>query len=94
MPLLDIEETDGRWIVEAELPGVNRKDVSVEICACELVITGEMQERERRGIERRGARPTPTFEYRVTLPGPIDDERVEGTMADGVLSIEVSNGAR
>jgi HSP20 family protein len=88
-PLVDIEETDDAWIVEAELPGVGRDDVSVEVREPELVITGEIKERERRGILRRRARPTGRFEYRVTLPGPIDSEGVEATMADGVLTVRV-----
>jgi len=48
-PLVDVEETEDAWIVEAELPGVDRKDVSVELRDSELSITGE-------GSEHRPAR--------------------------------------
>jgi HSP20 family protein len=88
-PLVDIEEADDAWIVDAELPGVDRDDVSVEVRDSELVVTGEIKERERRGILRRRTRPTGRFEYRVALPGPIDAEAVEATMADGVLTVRV-----
>src|SRR4051812_12797852 len=88
-PLVDIEETDDAWIVEAELPGVDRDDVSVEVRESELVITGEIKERERKGILRRRSRPTGRFEYRVTLPGPVDAEGVEATMGNGVLTVRV-----
>jgi hypothetical protein len=44
-PLVDIEEADDAWIVEAELPGIDRKDVSVELRDSELSITGEPKER-------------------------------------------------
>ncbi|HEX7300837.1 MAG TPA: Hsp20/alpha crystallin family protein [Solirubrobacteraceae bacterium] len=88
-PLVDIEETDDAWIVEAELPGVDRDDVSVEVRESELLVTGEIKERERRGILRRRSRPTGRFEYRVTLPGAIEAEGVEATMANGVLTVRV-----
>jgi HSP20 family protein len=88
-PLVDVEETDDAWIVEAELPGVDRKDVSVEVRDSELIISGEIKERERKGILRRRTRPTGRFDYRVTLPGPVDADGVEATLADGVLTVRV-----
>src|ERR1700732_4912011 len=48
MPLADIEETNDAWIVEAELPSVNRDDINVELRDDELVITGEIKEKERK----------------------------------------------
>ena len=88
-PLVDIEETDNAWIVEAELPGVDRKDVSVELRDSELSITGEAKERERKGILRRRTRPVGRFDYRVTLPGAADPDGVEANLADGVLTVRV-----
>jgi HSP20 family protein len=88
-PLVYIEETDDAWVVEAELPGVDRKDVSVELRDSELAITGEIKERERKGILRRRTRPTGRFDYRVTLPGAADPDGIEAKLADGVLTVRV-----
>jgi len=88
-PLVDIEEADDAWIVEAELPGVDRNDVSVELRDSELAITGEVKERERKGILRRRTRPVGRFDYRVSLPGASDPESVEARLADGVLTLRV-----
>jgi HSP20 family protein len=88
-PLVDIEESEDAWIVEAELPGVDRDDVSVEVGESDLMISGEIKERERKGILRRRTRPVGRFDYRVTLPGPVDSEGVEATMADGVLTVRI-----
>jgi HSP20 family protein len=93
-PLVDIEEADDVWVVEAELPGVNRKDVSVELRDSELAITGELKERERKGILRRRTRPTGRFDYRVTLPGTADPEGVEAKLSDGVLTVRVPKSDR
>jgi HSP20 family protein len=89
VPQADIEETDDAWIVEAEVPGVNRKDIDVELRDGELVITGEIKEKERKGIVRRRTRRTGQFEYRVTLPGQSDPEHIEANLHEGVLKVRV-----
>ena len=89
MPITDIEETEDAWIIEAEVPGVDRKDVNVELRDSELIISGEIKEKERKGILRRQTRRTGQFEYRVTLPGQSDAEHIEANLHDGVLTVRV-----
>src|SRR4051812_27520412 len=89
VPSVDIEETDDAWIVEAEVPGVSREDVDVEVTDSEVVITGDIKERERKGVLRRRTRRTGRFEDRVTLPGQVDPESVEATLVEGVLTVRV-----
>jgi HSP20 family protein len=89
MPVADIEETEDAWIVEAELPGIDRKDVNVELRDGDLLITGEIKEKERKGIVRRRTRRTGQFEYRVTLPGQSDPEHIEANLHEGVLTVRV-----
>jgi HSP20 family protein len=93
-PLVDLEETDDAYVVEAELPGVKRQDVDVELVGDELTITGEIKERERRGILRRQTRRTGRFDYRVTLPERVDGDKVEASLADGVLTVRVPKSER
>ncbi len=93
-PLVDIEETDDAWLVEAELPGVKLEDISVEVSDSELVISGELKERERKGILRRRTRRTGQFDYRVTLPGEADAERIEASLKEGVLTVRVPKPER
>ena len=88
-PLVDIEETDDAWLVEAELPGVKQGDINVEVSDSELTISGELKERERKGILRRRTRRTGQFDYRVTLPGEADAERIEASLTEGVLTVRV-----
>jgi HSP20 family protein len=89
MPVTDIEETDDAWVIEAELPGVNRKDVNVEMRDSEVIISGDIKEKERKGVLRRQTRKTGEFEYRVTLPGDSDAEHIEASLHDGVLTVRV-----
>jgi HSP20 family protein len=93
-PLVDVEETEDAWIVEAELPGVKKHDVNVEMRDNELVISGEMKERERKGILRRRTRRTGRFDYRVTLPGDADAANIEASLHDGILTVRVPKPER
>jgi HSP20 family protein len=88
-PLADIEETEDAWIIEAELPSVDRDHINVELRDSELVITGEMKQKDRKGVLRRRARRTGRFEYRVTLPGRPEDQNIEATLHHGVLTVRV-----
>lgn len=89
VPLVDIEETEDAWIVEAELPGVKPEDVNVELRGSELAISGEIKEREREGILRRRTRKTGEFDYHITLPGDADAENIDARLEDGVLSVRI-----
>jgi HSP20 family protein len=89
VPLVDIEETEDAWIVEADLPGVKPEDVNVEVRGSELAISGEIKERRREGILRRRTRKTGEFDYHITLPGDADAEHIEAELRDGVLTVRI-----
>jgi HSP20 family protein len=88
-PLVDIEETEEAWIIEAEVPGAKRKDINVEVQDSELIIAGEIKERERKGLLRRRTRRTGQFDFRVTLPGGADPDGIKASVDDGVLTVQV-----
>src|SRR5579875_1182925 len=88
-PLVDVEETDDAYIVEADLPGAKPGDVDVELVGRELTISGEIKERERKGVLRRRTRRSGRFDYRVALPDQVASDRIEATLADGVLTVRV-----
>ena len=60
-PLADISETDDAYLVEVELPGVNKEQVNVDVNDRELVITGEIAEPQ----EERQAAPPPGPPHRA-----------------------------
>ena len=94
LPLADVEEQDDAYVIEAELPGVKREDVEVELVGSEVVITGELKEEERTGVVRRQARRSGHFEYRLTLPEQVDADKVEATLAAGVLTVHMPKSER
>jgi len=93
-PLVDIEEEDDAYVLKAELAGVKREDVDVEVVGNELSITGEIKEQERKGIVRRRTRRTGRFEFRVSLPTQVDTEKIDAELADGVLTVRVPKSQR
>jgi HSP20 family protein len=88
-PPVDIEEQDDAYVIEAEVAGVKKDDVNIELISNELMITGEIKEREREGILRKRTRRIGRFEYRVRLPEQVDPDNVEAKLKDGVLSVRV-----
>src|ERR1700730_16530530 len=54
--LTNIEETDDAYIVDLDLPGVDKSDVDIEVAGRRLIVSGERKERERKGILRHRAR--------------------------------------
>jgi HSP20 family protein len=87
-PMADVFETEDEYIVEAELPGAHKDDIDVELNERELVVSGEVTEREG-GRLRRKERRRGRFEYRVYLPGDIDQEDVHAELTEGVLTVTV-----
>jgi HSP20 family protein len=85
----DIEEADDAYVVELDLPGVKPGDVDVEVRENELRVSGEIKERERKGILRRQMRRVGQFEHVVALPGEVDPDKVEATLSDGVLTVRL-----
>jgi HSP20 family protein len=94
IPAVDIEETEDAYVVEAELPGVKREDVNIDVSGNELSISGEIKERKHEGVVRRHTRRVGRFEFRVTLPGVVNPEGVEAKLNDGVLSVRVPKAER
>ena len=93
-PPVDIEETDDAYVIEAEVPGVKRQDVNIEVAGNEVSVTGEIKERERKGVLRRQTRRVGRFDYRVKLPETVDSDKVDANLEGGVLTVRVPKSER
>ena len=92
-PLADVEETDDAFVVEIELAGVDKEDVSIELSGRRLVVTGERKERERAGILRKRTRMVGRFRSEVILPAEVDEDGVTAELDRGVLTVRVPKAA-
>jgi HSP20 family protein len=94
VPAVDIEELEDAYVVEAEVPGVKREDVNIEVSGNELTISGEVKVREREGIIRRRTRRVGEFEFRVLLPNEVNAEGIDAKLNDGVLTVRIPKAER
>jgi HSP20 family protein len=88
IPLADLSETDGAYVVEVDVPGVRKDQVEIQLQDRELIITGEIPESER-GRRHRRSRRTGRFEFRTYLPGDVNADAVNAQLSDGVLTVTV-----
>ena len=90
-PAVDIEEEAERFVIRADLPGVDPKDVEVTLDNGVLSIRGERKEEkteEREGY-RLAERFSGSFFRRFTLTDAADDDAVTARSDKGVLEIIV-----
>lgn len=89
MPVVDIEETDGAFIVHAELPGVAKDDVQVNIENGVLTIKGEKKTRSEDTKRHRVECVYGSFLRSFTLPQDVDVEQVEAAYKNGILDLTI-----
>lgn len=85
----DLEETDDAFVLDVDLPGVHKKDVDVQLDGRRLIVTAERRERERTGILRRRTRSLATYRHEVALPADVDEDAVQASLEDGVLTVRL-----
>ncbi|HID96194.1 MAG TPA: Hsp20/alpha crystallin family protein [Candidatus Latescibacteria bacterium] len=90
-PRVDVSETDDEIIVSAELPGIDREDIKVNVEDNVLTFSGEKkQEKEtKKRNYHRIERSYGSFHRSFTLPTKIESDRVKATFKDGVLTIHL-----
>ncbi len=95
MPVVDILESKGYVVVRAELPGVNREDITIEIEGDVLLLRGERKfekEVEHENYHRMEC-SYGTFQRAFTLPQAIRKEEVTARFEQGVLEIRMPKGS-
>lgn len=91
-PQMDIFETPGEIILVAEMAGVNKSDLSVELDAKAVKIAGFRAEIQREPGSRFHLAEIPygSFERTVFLPKPIDPDKVTASYSGGILQIRMA----
>lgn len=89
IPELDVKENTDAIIVEAELPGVDEKDVSVTFANGMLTIKGEKKQSKEEKKENYylAERCYGAFERALRLPESVDDSKIEAKFDKGVLRV-------
>ncbi len=92
-PLADVEETDDAWIAEIELPGIDKRDLEIEVSTNRLSVSGERHDKVRTGNVRRHTRTVGRFHFELTVPEAIDPDKVQADLEHGVLTVRIPKPA-
>ena len=95
-PAVDIKEEDNRFLIKADVPGVDPKDIEITMEDGVLTIKGErtVEKDEKREDYRRLERSRGTFYRRFSLPDTADADKIEAVGKDGVLEIVIPKHAK
>lgn len=90
-PTVDISETDGEYLLKAQLPAVKKEDVCVTFDDGMLTISGERkQEKEDKGEKfHRIESLHGVFARSFSLPDAIDAAAIRAESKDGVITVHV-----
>jgi HSP20 family protein len=90
-PQIDVQQRNDAVVVRADLPGVRKEDVQVEVESDALIISGQRREEREAGGDDQGYRMVErsygSFYRSVPLPQGANPDDIEATMRDGVLTV-------
>jgi len=90
---MDLTEGEDAYLVRLDMPGLDKSDIDVKVEGMLLTITGssesEAESRDAAGKTLRRERRSGRFQRTVTLPGPVQADKVDARYENGVLTITV-----
>jgi HSP20 family protein len=90
IPVVDVSEEAGGYVVRTELPQVKKEDLKVAIADCTLTITGDRKfdrnSRNQHAIEHT----TDRFSHSFEIPADARPAKVSTTFKDGVLIVRLA----
>ena len=94
-PAFEVKETLDSFVLRADLPGVEEKDLDVAVHNSVLTVSGSRQAEERREGESFALyeRQYGSFSRSFALPEMADGERIDAQLANGVLTLTVAKRA-
>lgn len=89
IPAIDIKDAGDKYIVQAEMPGISKDDVEIEIVDNMLEIRAKKEEeKEEKGVGYvRRERGRLSFYRRIPVYEDMDQDKIEAKMEDGILEI-------
>ncbi|CAG8616140.1 5809_t:CDS:2 [Acaulospora morrowiae] len=93
-PPLDVHETEKEYIVNAELPGVNKDKINVDIRENALIISGETKHNQeyKEGSTHIQERRYGSFHRAITLPSNVKSNEITAKFEQGILEVKIPKG--
>lgn len=92
---VDIYEKDDAIVIDAELPGVEKENISVDLKGRQITLGGERKSDEEVKEEHRYRRESRygKFERSFSLPFEVNSENVKANFKNGILKLEITKPA-
>lgn len=94
-PAVDVTESDGNLVVKAEVPGMEKDDVEIDLQDNVLTLRGEKKQEQERteGEMHVWERSYGSFQRAFTLPCRVDEDKVTAEVKNGLLTITLPRAA-
>lgn len=96
-PLIDLADNGKEYLVKAELPGINKDDLSIEVTENGIEISGETKTEEKEEDKERGylrrERRYAKFYRSLPLPENVLTDKAEAELKDGILTVKLPKAA-
>ncbi|MBI2842793.1 MAG: Hsp20/alpha crystallin family protein [Armatimonadetes bacterium] len=86
-PVVDAYEDENNIVLRAELPGMKREDINIEVTQDSLTISGERKFEEDKKNYVRVERPYGPFARTFAINTPVNTANVKATYKDGILEL-------
>ncbi len=87
---IDVRADSDSFVIQALLPGVRAEDLNINIVNETVTISGVLNtDREEDGNYLLAERPSGKFQRVLTLPTQLDQDNVEASLEDGVLTLDI-----
>jgi HSP20 family protein len=96
LPSINVAEDEDAYHVEAELPGLQEKDVDVSLANDTLTISGERKQESEEKAKKYVRRESVygSFQRQISLPSEIESDKIEASFKNGVLSVTLPKSKR
>ncbi len=90
-PAVDVVEHDDSFVIEAELPGMNKDDIKISVTNDVLTIRGEkkIEKEDKKKNYHRTERSYGSFSRTFALPGNVKADKVDAEFKNGILTVTV-----
>jgi len=90
-PSVDLSETDNAYEIQAEIPGMNKKDIKISFSDNVLSLTGERKQEkdEKKKSYHRTERFYGRFQRSFRLPHDVKADEIKANYKNGVLIVEI-----
>ncbi|SRR5579875_423089 len=94
-PMVDLVEHEKEFVLTAEVPGLEEKDIDIQLADQTLILRGERKEErdEKKSDYRYSERYYGRFERRIPLQVDVDMDKAKATLRNGLLTVTLPKAA-